>query len=108
MLFTQFIQTVKYSSVHIQHCILNASKLVFKGIRMRKSLNSRQKSRKSLYDTFCFLATVAAKKRPMSKVHVSQKTCSIFQQVLRYECKYFKPSENAFEMNFNTFVMYSL
>ena len=63
MLFTQFIQTVKYSSVHIQHCILNASKLVFKGIRMRKSLNSRQKSRKSLYDTFCFLATVAAKKK---------------------------------------------
>ena len=63
MLFTQFIQTVKYSSVHIQHCILNASKLVFKGIRMRKSLNSRQKSRKSLYDTFCFLATVTAKKK---------------------------------------------
>ena len=90
---------------------MNASKLVFKGIRMRKSLNSRQKSRKSLYDTFCFLATVTEKKRPMSKVHVSQKkkkSCSVFQQVLRYECKYFKPSENAFEMNFNTFVKYSL
>ena len=79
MLFTQFIQTVKYSSVHIQHCILNASKLVFKGIRMRKSLNSRQKSRKSLYDTFCFLATVTAKKKgPMSKVHVSKKNLALY------------------------------
>ena len=75
---------------------------------MRKSLNSRQKSRKSLYDTFCFLATVTEKKDQCQKFMLAKKkkSCSVFQQVLRYECKYFKPSENAFEMNFNTFVMY--
>ena len=80
---------------------------------MRKSLNSRQKSRKSLYDTFCFLATVTAKKKKKKDqcqkfMLAKKKSCSVFQQVLRYECKHFKPSKNAFEINFNTFVYYCI
>ena len=57
---------------------------------------------------FVFWQQLQKKKDQCQKFMLAKKkkSCSVFQQVLRYECKYFKPSENAFEMNFNTFVMY--